>query len=93
MRISLNRLIISLFTKNRKIKSKGGVRDNIQYNLRKDLDIFVETEQKSITHTSATLIDNIYVRHTIPSVHSDKLCSNISDHLPIFCLIKNQMSR
>ena len=38
--------------KNRKIKSKGGVaiyiRDNIQYNLREDLSIFIEGEFESI---------------------------------------------
>jgi len=38
--------------KNRKIKSKGGVaifiRDNIQYNLREDLSIFIEGELESI---------------------------------------------
>ena len=36
-----------------------------------------------ITHTSATLIDNIYVRHTTPFVHSGILFSDIYDHLPI----------
>ena len=38
--------------KNRKIKAKGGVaiyiRDNIQYNLREDLSIFIEGEFESI---------------------------------------------
>ena len=45
------------------------------------------TKPTRITHTSATLIDNIYVRHTTPFVHSGILISDISDHLPIFCLI------
>ena len=45
------------------------------------------TKPTRITHTSATLIDNIYVRHTTPFVHSGILFSDISDHLPIFCLI------
>ena len=39
-----------------------------------------------ITHTSATLIDNIYVdlRHDIRHIHSGTLIYDISDHLPIF---------
>ena len=45
------------------------------------------TKPTRITHTSATLIDNIYVRDTTPFVHSGILFSDISDHLPIFCLI------
>jgi len=45
------------------------------------------TKPTRITHTSATLIDNIYVRHTTPFVHYVILFSDISDHLPILCLI------
>ena len=45
------------------------------------------TKPTRITYTSATLIDNIYVRDTTPFVHSGILFSDISDHLPIFCLI------
>ena len=45
------------------------------------------TKLTRITHTSATLIDNIYLRHTTPFVHSAILFSDISDHLPIICLI------
>ena len=45
------------------------------------------TKPTRITHTSATLIDNIYVQHTTPFVHSGILFSDISGHLPIFCLI------
>ena len=48
------------------------------------------TKPTRITHTSATLIDNIYVRNTTPFVHSGILFSDISDHLPIFCLIGKQ---
>ena len=48
MRIFPSCPIITLFIKNRKIKAKGGVaiyiRDNIQYNLREDLSIFIEGE-------------------------------------------------
>ena len=45
------------------------------------------TKPARIIHTSATLIDNVYVQHTTPFVHSGILFSYISDHLPIFCLI------
>ena len=45
------------------------------------------TKPTRITHASATLIDNIYVRHTTPFVYSGILFSDKSDHLPIFCLI------
>ena len=39
-----------------------------------------------ITHSSATLIDNIYIdiNHIIRHVHSGTLIYDISDHLPIF---------
>ena len=45
------------------------------------------TKPTRITHTSAALIDNIYVRHTTPFVHFGILFSDVSNHLPIFCLI------
>ena len=45
------------------------------------------TKPTRITHTSATLLDNIHVRHTTTLVHSGILNSDISDHLPIFILI------
>ena len=45
------------------------------------------TKPTHISHTSATLIDNIYVQHTTPLVHCGILFGDISDHLPIFCLI------
>ena len=44
------------------------------------------TKPTCITNTSATLIDNSYVRLN-SMVHSGVLYSDISDHLPIFCLI------
>lgn len=45
------------------------------------------TKPTRITHTSATLIDNIYVRHHDPYIHSGILFNNMSDHLPVFCFI------
>ena len=61
--------------KNRKIKSKGGVsmyiRDNIQFNLREDLSIFIEGEfeyifVESIINCHTTIVGVIYrCRHII----------------------------
>jgi exonuclease III len=42
------------------------------------------TKPTRITHTTATLIYNIYVKHQ-PFVHSGILCNDMSDHLPVFC--------
>ena len=43
------------------------------------------TKPTRITPTSATLIDNIYVRHNCPSIFSGIIPYNISDHFPVFC--------
>jgi hypothetical protein len=45
------------------------------------------TKPTRITHTSATLIDNIYVRHQSMDLYSGIIPFNISDHFPVFCLI------
>ena len=39
-----------------------------------------------ITHTSATIIDNLFVKynHNL-DMHSSIIISDMSDHLPIFC--------
>ena len=49
------------------------------------------TKPTRITHTSATLIDNIYVRHTTILFYSGILYSDISDHLPICCITGKRM--
>jgi hypothetical protein len=45
------------------------------------------TKPTRVTHTSATLIDNLYVGHTNPKIHSGIICNKISDHFPIFCFV------
>ena len=45
-----------------------------------------------ITPTSATLIDNILTTDHHKPITSGVLCSNISDHLPIFYIISNSCS-
>jgi hypothetical protein len=45
------------------------------------------TKPTRITHTSATLIDNIYVRHDTRTIHSGIIPFNISDHFPVFCFM------
>ena len=45
------------------------------------------TKPTRVTHQSATLIDNIYVRDSNMNVHSGIICSNISDHFPVFCFV------
>ena len=49
-----------------------------------------------ITHTSATIIDNLYVKynHNL-DMHSGIIISDMSDHLPIFCFLsyKKQKSK
>lgn len=41
-----------------------------------------------VTETSATLIDNIFTNCIGLSVKSGILCTDISDHMPVFCLMK-----
>jgi len=52
---------------------------------------FIPTINKPtrITHSSATLIDNIYVKHNRYKLTSGILMYDISDHLPIFTCIQN----
>jgi hypothetical protein len=45
------------------------------------------TKPTRVTPTSATLIDNIYIRYLDPFIHSGIICSKISDHFPIFCFM------
>ena len=47
------------------------------------------TKPTRITHTSATLIDNIYVRHNgnVASICSGIIPYNISDHFPVFAFM------
>ena len=48
------------------------------------------TRPTRITHTMATLIDNIFLKHnTNFDIHSGIIISDISDHMPIFCLYGN----
>ena len=39
-----------------------------------------------ITGKSATLIDNFYTNFSINNCHSVILCTDFSDHFPIFCI-------
>lgn len=45
------------------------------------------TKPTRVTHTSATLIDNLYVSHDAEVIHSAIIPYNISDHFPVFCLV------
>ena len=48
------------------------------------------TRPTRITHTTATLIDNIFLKHnTNFDIHSGIIISDISDHMPIFCFYGN----
>ena len=47
------------------------------------------TRPTRITHTSATLTDNIYIKcNTNNNFHSAIIISDISDHLPIFRILE-----
>ena len=74
--------------------------DLLKSNLHKSIHAFLElmlqnglypsiTRPSRITNTSATLIDNIFIsekfHHSFDSV---VLISDISDHLPLLCLVK-----
>ena len=50
------------------------------------------TKPTRITHASATLIDNIYVKfyNNHINLNSAILVTDISDHLPVFCFITSQ---
>ena len=45
------------------------------------------TKPTRVTPTSATLIDNIYIKNVHSQIYSGILCEDISDHLPIFCFV------
>ena len=45
-----------------------------------------------VTASSATIIDNIYINDNNPNTFQGLLCTDISDHLPIFYIIKKKSS-
>ena len=45
-----------------------------------------------VTASSATIIDNIYINDNNPNTFQGLLCTDISDHLPIFYIIKKNSS-
>ena len=48
------------------------------------------TRPTRITHTSATLIDNIFVTdNLVPTLHSHIIIDDISDHLPMCVIFEN----
>ena len=48
------------------------------------------TKPTRITHSSATLIDNIYIKYNKnTTINSAILVSDISDHFPVFCTVTN----
>ena len=52
------------------------------------------TKPTRITSTSATLIDNIYVKHNKQlDVNSAILVTDMSDHFPVFCFIKSAIQK
>ena len=51
------------------------------------------TKPTRITHHTATLIDHIYTNVLSTNISSKIITADISDHLPIFCLADNQVSR
>jgi hypothetical protein len=54
--------------------------------------ILTITKPTRVTQNSATLIDNIYVKNINPSLHSGIICTNVSDHFPVFCFMGKQNS-
>ena len=48
------------------------------------------TKPSRITTTSATLIDNIFTNKIFDIQLSGLLCNDISDHLPIYCVTKQE---
>jgi hypothetical protein len=51
------------------------------------------TKPTRVTHNSATLIDNIYVRHDTRFIYSGIIPFNISDHFPVFCFLGQKDAR
>lgn len=51
------------------------------------------TKPTRITHSTATLIDNIYVKYQRGNIHSGIIYDGMSDHLPVFCFIEKQTKR
>ena len=44
------------------------------------------TKPTRISHNSATLIDNIFTNCIHSELDAGIICSDISDHMPIFCV-------
>ena len=53
----------------------------------------IVTKPTPITSHSATLIDHIYTNSSISHITSDIAMVDISDHLPVFCILKSQIKR
>jgi hypothetical protein len=49
------------------------------------------TKPTRVTHSSATLIDNIYIKHVTSDIHSGIIYVNLSDHFPVFCFFGSQI--
>ena len=48
------------------------------------------TKPSRITTSSATLIDNIFTNNIFNIQFSGLLCNDISDHLPIYCVVNQE---
>ena len=72
---------------------KSHIHSNTQQfiNLNLDYDLFpVITRPTRITHTSATLIDNIFLESKLTGQTTNKIIiDDISDHLPTITIIEN----
>ena len=53
----------------------------------------IVTKPTRITCHSATLIDHIYTNYSISHITSGIATIDISDHLPVFCILKSQIKR
>ena len=51
------------------------------------------TKPTRLTEHTATLIDHIYTNSPLPYMTSGILTVDISDHLPVFCVMKSQIER
>ena len=72
-----------------KIQTHGKTLDLLNAFLSYDL-IPTITKPTRITHTSATLIDNIYVRQDSPNIRSCIMPCDISDHFPVLSFVESQ---
>jgi len=52
------------------------------------------TRPTRITHSTATLIDNIYIKlHNVEHIQSGVLTTKLSDHMPIFAFYGKQLKK